>query len=174
MKKNPHFASQVNTQKLAESILFAHQKAVTEEDLKMKVEPLIQKAFRKTGIDTEIVRYEKATIYGGRMDAVYGYLIIDYKAPGKLKAKKGISDTEKQLQRYLTQEADRYGKDKESFLEKLIAVAIDGESIIFVRYTRKDKLLVTPITIVIAGLKFTQNGRDIIYSPKLKKSSNYI
>ncbi|MDI6732463.1 MAG: hypothetical protein QME51_00200 [Planctomycetota bacterium] len=76
---------QINTEKLAKEIKDAARASKTEEDLKMKTEPILQAVFEKIGVDVASVRYEgTATSFRGRTDAVYGYLTIEYKAPGKL------------------------------------------------------------------------------------------
>ena len=75
---------QINTARIADEIRSAASDARTEEDLKMRVEPILRKSFKDIGIDIDIVAYEKATALRAKMDAVYGYLIIEYKAPGKL------------------------------------------------------------------------------------------
>ncbi len=78
---------QINTEKLAKDIKEAARKAKTEEDLKMSVEPLLQNVFKQMGVDID-VQYEKtATRFKGKADAVYGYVTIEYKVPGKLSGK---------------------------------------------------------------------------------------
>lgn len=94
---------QINTARIAKLIQDAAARSVTEEDLKMKVEPILQDAMKQMGLDTTRVRYEKtSTIYGGRRDSVYGYLTIEYKKPSLLKARKDSS----QLQKYLRADAE--------------------------------------------------------------------
>lgn len=138
---------QINTEKLAEDIKELTKTAHTEEDLKMSVEPLLQKAFRNIGVDIDIVKYETATGYRGKMDAVYGYLVIEYKALRKLLIKTEIKKTTIQIQKYLTEYASQFSQQKEDFLEKAVGVAIDGENILFVRFTKSPSLLQTPIPI---------------------------
>jgi hypothetical protein len=66
---------QINTDRIARSVLDAASRAQTEEDLKMAVEPIIQAAMKQMGLDTSRVRYEKtSTIFGGRRDSVCGFL----------------------------------------------------------------------------------------------------
>lgn len=139
---------QINTEKLAHDIKQAARTANTEEDLKMKVEPLLQNVFKKIGVDIDIVRYEKtSTSYRGRSDAVYGYLTIEYKAPGKLSTKLNVKKTVKQLQNYLTGQATQFGEQKEDFLEKAVGVALDGKYILFVRFTKVPSMLLPPVPI---------------------------
>jgi hypothetical protein len=139
---------QINTEKLARDIKQAARTANTEEDLKMKVESLLQNVFKKIGVDIDIVRYEKtSTSYRGRSDAVYGYLTIEYKTPGKLSTKLNVKKTVKQLQNYLTGQAAQFGEQKEDFLEKAVGVALDGKYILFVRFTKVPTILQTPVPV---------------------------
>jgi hypothetical protein len=124
---------QINTARIADEILAASLEAHTEEDLKMHVEPILRRAFKDTGIDIDIVAYEKATALRAKMDAVYGHLIIEYKGPGKLATTPGQREAKKQLQRYLGEEAIKYRPQEEAFLKKAIGVSIDGQMIMFAR-----------------------------------------
>lgn len=119
-----------------------------EEDLKMKVEPILQPVFKQLGVDIDNVTYEKTSAsYRGRADAVYGYLTIEYKKPDRLSNKTEIKKTVQQLQNYLTNQASQFGGQKEDFLEKAIGVAIDGNNILFVRFSKAPALLQTPVPI---------------------------
>jgi len=138
---------QINTERIADEIRAAAQDARTEEDLKMRVEPILRKSFKDIGIDIDIVAYEKATALRAKMDAVYGYLIIEYKAPGKLATATGQRETKKQVQRYLEEEAIKHRPEEEAFLEKAIGVSIDGQMIMFARYTKMAKVVSTPVPI---------------------------
>jgi SAM-dependent methyltransferase len=142
---------QINTITLAQRIKDAAAIAKNtnkEEDLKMRVEPLLQKAFKQLGIDIDIVRYEKSsTSYKGRQDAVYGYLTIEYKLPSTLGTKRGVQKTTQQLQKYLKGQAMEHGKQQEEFLEKAVGVAIDGERIMFIRFSKTAVFLDTPIPV---------------------------
>jgi hypothetical protein len=139
---------QINTQRIADEIRAAASEAHTEEDLKMRVEPILRRAFKDIGIDIDIVAYEKATALRAKMDAVYGYLIIEYKVPGKLATAPGQREAKKQLQRYLGEEAIKYRPQEEAFLEKAIGVSIDGKMIMFARYTRTSKIITTPVPLL--------------------------
>ncbi len=138
---------QVNTARIADEIRSAASESRTEEDLKMRVEPILRRSFKDIGIDIDIVAYEKATALRAKMDAVYGYLIIEYKVPGKLATAPGQREAKKQLQRYLSEEAIKYRPQEEAFLEKAIGVSIDGQMIMFARYTRMAKVISTPLPI---------------------------
>jgi len=136
---------QINTERIAEEIQKAARGAHTEEDLKMRVEPILKRVFTDIGVDVEIVHYEKATALRAKMDAVYGYLIIEYKVPGKLATTPGKREAQTQLQRYLTEEAEQHKPQQEGFLEKYVGVALDGHHIMFARYSRTAKPITTPL-----------------------------
>lgn len=139
---------QINVEKLADEIKEVTRRSKTEEDLKMGVEPLLQNVFKKMGLDITVVRYEKTSMsFRGKADAVYGFLTIEYKLPGKLSQKIDIKNVVGQLQRYLSEQATQFGQQKEDFLEKAVGVAIDGEKILFVRFTKGPAILQTPIPI---------------------------
>lgn len=138
----------INTEKLARDIREAGRNAHTEEDVKMRLEPLLRQAFKTTGIDVDIVEYEKATaVSAKRMDAVYGYVIIEYKAPGKLENATTLQNVKLQIQRYLEEQSRRQGNASEAFLEKAVGVVLDGRQIMFVRFSRRARILTTPVPI---------------------------
>jgi Eco57I restriction-modification methylase len=146
---------QINTKLMAERINKAAQSARTEEDLKMALEPVFKKAYEDIGINADIVQHGKSTVLKARMDAVYGYLIIEYKKPGKLKSSRGIKQAELQLQKHLTEESLSHEPDNEQFLEKAVGVAIDGHKILFVRYSRTHSFISNPIPIEEAQKKLS-------------------
>lgn len=138
---------QINTENMAKSINKAAESAITEEDLKMALEPILRKAYEQIGVNIDIVQCEKSTALKAKIDAVYGYLIIEYKRPGKLNTSRDIDQAAKQLERYLTEESSAHRPNDQQFLEKAVGVAIDGRKILFVRYTRAARFLSTPIPI---------------------------
>jgi hypothetical protein len=147
MATEKHFW-QINLEKLAQEILKKTRTAQTEEDIKMRVEPLLRRIFSDIGVDVDIVAYEKTTaLTAKRMDAVYGYVIIEYKGPGKLATDQNIHNTETQLKSYLEEEAQRHGIQAESFLEKAIGIALDDRRLLFVRYSKTARILFTPVPI---------------------------
>ncbi|HUT53333.1 MAG TPA: N-6 DNA methylase, partial [bacterium] len=142
---------QINTEKLAEEILHASREARTEEDLKMKVEPLLKREFNRIGVGVDKVRYEKHISLHGKPDAVYGFLVIEYKSPGKLSTKKGQEETSAQVIKYL--EGESQGTPhREDYLEQAVGVALDGQEIIFIRYTKTARLITLPVQIPLPQL----------------------
>jgi len=139
---------QIDVKHLAQAIEKQTRHARSEEDAKMAIEPILRRAFTEAGIDVDIAEYEKTTaVTAKRMDAVYGYLIIEYKAPGKLGRKASLAAAKHQLEQYLNEEAKRHGRHAEDFLQKAVGVAIDGREILFARYTKTAKLLTPPVPI---------------------------
>ena len=139
---------QIDAAKLARDILDLTCTAKTEEDVKMRVDPVLRKAFREIGIDVAIAEYEKTTsLTSKRMDAVYGYVVIEYKGPGKLASAAAVRKAKDQLKTYLEEEALRHGAEPESSLEKAVGIALDDRRILFTRYSKTARILSTPVPI---------------------------
>lgn len=137
---------EVETDRLAGQLLEAGRASATEEDLKMKVEPLLRRAFKQIGINVEIAGYERGHTLGGRSDAVYGYVVIEYERPGKLSQAPGLKSAVEDLRRNFTGEAQGHAPP-EAFLEKAIGVALDGRHIAFVRYATAERSVSLPLPI---------------------------
>ncbi len=133
---------QIDAAKLARDILDLTCTAKTEEDVKMRVEPLLRRAFREIGVDVSIAEYEKTTaLTAKRMDAVYGYVVIEYKGPGKLASAAAVRKAKDQLKTYLEEESLRHGAETESSLEKAVGIALDDRHILFARYSKTARIL---------------------------------
>ena len=142
---------QIDSARLARDILERTRTAGTEEDVKMRVEPLLRRAFQDIGVDVNIVAYEKATaLTAKRMDAVYGYVVIEYKGPGKLATPAAVRGANEQLQSYLSEEAHRHGAHAEDFLEKAVGVALDDRQVLFARYSKTARILALPVPVELA------------------------
>lgn len=123
--------------KLAEEIRSVAERAGTEEDLRIGVEKLLEPALKQLGIERQ-PRYERhirrtVLTAPGRADALYGQAIIEYEPPGKLSTQKGLSSTRKQLEGYLLGLAGS-GSQREATLRRIAGIALDGQSIFFLRY----------------------------------------
>jgi hypothetical protein len=118
---------------LAAGIQQAALGSVSEEDLKIRVERLLQDALPAFGIEAD-VRYETAyksqNILIGRSDAVYGHVIIEYERVGTFRTEAGIRHAEQQLITYVKAQAGPHG------LARCVGVGLDGEKIFFVRYKK--------------------------------------
>src|SRR5712692_8059576 len=119
--------------RLASDIREVALRAHSEEDLRIGIEELLKPALKELGVEVA-PRYEKsyAILRGGRSDAVYGHLVIEYERVGTLAKTRGVNHAAEQLHGYLQAEAHRIGGD--SSLHRSVGVGLDGEHIFFVRY----------------------------------------
>ena len=111
------------------------RKASNEEELKIKVEGLIQEVivkFFEEGEEPEVAYEHRTKISGRREDALYGTVIIEYKAPKKLDTGSEFVKAKEQIEAYIKEESD--GK-AENF-GKFFGVILDGYKISFVRFRR--------------------------------------
>ena len=93
------------------------KKARNEEELKIKVEGLIQEIITKffeKGKEPEVAYEHRTTISGRREDALYGTVIIEYKAPKKLDTGSEFIKAKEQIEDYIKEEAggkpENFGK----------------------------------------------------------------
>ncbi|MEM4772847.1 MAG: N-6 DNA methylase [Nanoarchaeales archaeon] len=121
---------EIDTYKIADQILKHAREAKSEEDLRIRVEATLRPILEKWGI--EWARYEhRHKIHGTRKDALYGHVIIEYKAPGKLKNRSEFKKAKEQIKKYIEEEAGN-----EKYYEKYFGVILDGENIAFIRFRR--------------------------------------
>jgi len=121
--------------------------ASNEEELKMNVSKqcIEEKILKPLGI-TQVSHpphYEYTLVSGARIDALYGHVIVEYKAPGKLSSHRDIANAKEQVIRYIKDEAQ-----PESEWDRYLGVII-SDKIAFVRYdrTRKQWILRGPYDI---------------------------
>ena len=109
-------------------ILQAH----TEEDLRIRVSNCIEeKILKPLNIPFE-GKYEYTLASGKRIDALYGHVIIEYKAPGKLLTDSDIQKAKEQVIKYIITEAG----DKSNY-DKFLGIII-SDKIAFVRYDKRN------------------------------------
>lgn len=112
---------------LARNILQIGVSSQSEEDLKIGVQRLLDDALKGLGLSYE-AKYEKAIYKSRRADALYPTIVLEYKKPKALRSKKIQDDAIDALGDYLK------GMSKtESVPRKFVGVALDGETILFVR-----------------------------------------
>ena len=80
-------------------------KARSEEDVRVWVSRCIEDEILKPLGIKEVGRYEYTLVSGARVDALYGHVVIEYKAPGKLSTQSDIQRAKEQVIKYITQEA---------------------------------------------------------------------
>ncbi|RLG34257.1 hypothetical protein DRN97_02980 [Methanosarcinales archaeon] len=118
-------------------------KESTEEDLKIKVESWIQEVipkFFEPGKEPEVAYEHRTTISGKKEDALYGTVIIEYKAPKKLAKDSEFIKAKEQIIEYIKEEA---GGKAENF-GKFFGVILDGYKISFVRLRRNQWVVNEP------------------------------
>ncbi|MEO0118552.1 MAG: N-6 DNA methylase [candidate division WOR-3 bacterium] len=123
----------INAKEIAQKIKEFAAHSTNEEELKIKIEYLLRtQILDKWQIPW--ASYEHRTLVSGvRKDALYGTVIIEYKAPGKLSDKNQFENFKVKVKQYITDEA----KD-ERFYNRYFGVLLDGEKIAFIRF-RKGK-----------------------------------
>ena len=123
---------QIDVDKVLVGLKRAAATAANEEELRIRASGILEsEVIAKMGITPG--RYEYTFVSGGRPDALYGHVIIEYKAPGKLLKETDVAKAKEQLVGYIKKEAeveDRF---------KLFLGVILADRIAFVRYDEKTK-----------------------------------
>jgi hypothetical protein len=135
----------IAAENLAKAIQQIAKKAHSEEDLRVGVERSFSATLQALGL-TASPEYEKTT-FSGSADAVYGHVVIEYKRPGRL-AEKGYPATlASQIARYLTDLARPAGSKAKQVeaLERMVGVGLDGEQILFLRYSATGRKRESPL-----------------------------
>jgi|SRR5208282_212778 len=121
---------QIDTERLAKTIQKHATESKNEEDVKIRVETTLHPILKKWGI--EWGSYEnRHHISGGREDALYGHVIIEYKSPGRLDSKTEFKKTKEQVREYIRRQAI----DKQNY-SKYFGVILDGHKISFLRFSK--------------------------------------
>ena len=124
-----------DAKRISKRIKETAKKARNEEELKIKVAALIQEIIAKffePGEEPEVAYEHRTKISGKREDALYGTVIIEYKAPKKLDTGSEFVKAREQIIEYIKEEA---GGKPENF-GKFFGVILDGYKISFVRFRR--------------------------------------
>ena len=124
---------QIDVDKVLVGLKRAAATAENEEELRIRDSGILQsEVISKLGIPSP--RHEKYTfVTGGRIDALYGHVVIEYKAPGKLLREPDVAKAKEQLIGYIREEAEVESRFK-LFLGVILADRIG-----FVRYDEKSK-----------------------------------
>jgi len=120
---------EINVDDVLTCLKTAVRLAQTEEDLRVRASSCIEEKILKSLEITQIGRYEYTFISGGRADALYGHVIIEYKAPGKLASQRDIARAKEQVIRYIMKKAAEVRASHKDFLGVIIS-----DRIAFVRY----------------------------------------
>jgi type II restriction/modification system DNA methylase subunit YeeA len=127
----------LNVDEVTKCIRSAVNQALTEDDVKVWVERcIIDKILNPLGIDIshigQLSHHNVTLVSGVRPDALYGHVIIEYKAPGKLSNQSGIQDAKEQVIGYIKDEAQ-----VQSAWDRYLGVIIN-DKIAFVRYDKRN------------------------------------
>jgi len=123
---------ELDTHQLANEIKKHASESKNEEELKIRVETLLEPIRKKWGI--QWASYEhRHEISGERKDALYGTVIIEYKTPQKLETKSEFEKTKEKVKKYIAGET----KDPK-FYGRYFGVIIDGFKISFIRFRKNE------------------------------------
>ncbi len=111
----------------SKKILLEAEKCQTEEDIKIAIQGILKEALKDLGIDVE-AKYERAVYNSRRADALYPSVVIEYKKPNSLMKAEVVKKAKEELKDYLKGIAE-----KTKIPRKIIGVALDGFSIMFMR-----------------------------------------
>jgi len=81
------------------------RRATREEEVRVWVSQCIEEKILKPLGITQYGHYEYTLVSGARVDALYGHVMVEYKAPGKLSSNQDLARAKEQLIRYITEEA---------------------------------------------------------------------
>jgi len=127
--------SSINHQIDIDEILTCVRNAIiqanTEEDVRIRVSNCIEEKILKPLGISQVGKYEYTLISGARVDALYGHVVIEYKAPGKLSRDSDIQKAKEQVIRYITGEAG-----SKELWDRYLGVII-SDKIAFVKYDRR-------------------------------------
>jgi len=120
--------------KLVNAVQNIMRSVKNEEDLKIGFEKQLEPLCQTIDVNLES-KYERSIYRSGRVDAMHGALVIEYKKPHEFRNDKKVEDAYSQICRYLT----GLSKEKKDnlFITKsnVAGVGFDGESIFFVVYS---------------------------------------
>lgn len=123
---------ELNAEEISNEIRKHASEAKNEEELKIRVETLLEPIRQKLGI--QWASYEHThKISGIRKDALYGTVIIEYKTPGKLESKREFEKGKEQIKKYIAEEAV-----EPRYYGRYFGVLLDGKKISFIRFRKND------------------------------------
>jgi hypothetical protein len=106
--------------------------ARNEEELKIRIESTLRPILEKW--DIKWASYEHShKISGVRKDALYGTVIVEYKAPQKLDSRRDFERGKEQVKRYISEEAG-----DPLYFGRYFGILLDGYKIAFIRYRKNE------------------------------------
>ncbi|MCG2867542.1 MAG: N-6 DNA methylase, partial [Vulcanisaeta sp.] len=131
MSSNAQLGGQLDIDEVLLCIRGAVMQSHTEEDVRVRVSNCIEEKILKPLGITQVGKYEYTLVSGARVDALYGHVIIEYKAPGKLSSGSDIQKAKEQVIKYITTEAGN-----KSAWDRYLGIII-SDRIAFVRYDKR-------------------------------------
>ena len=125
---------EIDAQELVEKIKERAQRAHNEEELKIGFAIVMDPILSSWNISPAYERHPagvRCVVSGVRKDALYGTVILEFKAPGKLRSRKEFEKAKEQVKKYIKEEAvdPRY-------YGRYFGVVLDGFQIAFVRFRK--------------------------------------
>ena len=109
----------------------AKQNVGKEENFRTDMAIVFNKIFSDLNLSSSITPEQEFSVHKGRIDTLYGYIIIEYKAPQKIKNQKSQNKNYiDQVDRQITGLASKYNCKK----EKILGIIFDGVNIIYLQY----------------------------------------
>jgi len=127
---------EADAKEVADEIISAARDAGTEEDRRINTEHILKNVLARIGI-ANYASYEFRTGKGtlvegeGRIDALYGRVVIEYERPGTFETTAGFKHAKEQVMGYIQQLTSSF----EAY-QKYFGVVLDGFQIGFVRFRR--------------------------------------
>lgn len=127
---------EIDVDKVLAGMKKAAATARNEEELRIKNSNIIENDVLSKMEDIPAPpKYEYTLVTGARTDALYGHVLIEYKAPGKLSSQKEIAKAKEQLVNYIRTEADEI-----EYRYKMYLGVILSDKVAFVRYDENEKI----------------------------------
>jgi methylase of polypeptide subunit release factors len=130
MAIDPDYIASQKAASVAAALLEAARQAHTEADFRREAAQIFHEAAVAAGLD--IVPKDEFSVARGRVDSVYNRLILEYKRPGVLKARKDANpnrEAVQQVKEYILNVAKRDRREA----SRLAGVVTDGYFVIIVR-----------------------------------------
>ena len=108
-----------------------------EENFRTDMAIILNRIFIELDIEDKINAQQEYSVHKGRIDSLYGNIIIEYKAPGRINENINNSSNLEFIDQVKRQIAGLALKNKFS-KEKILGAVFDGKNIIYVKYKNDD------------------------------------
>ena len=127
-----------NIQSIYENVIKSAENNIgKEENFRTDIAIILNKIFSDLNIEEQANLEQEYSVYKGRIDSLYGNVIIEYKAPGRINDNINNSsniDFIDQVKRQITGLALKNSCNK----EKILGIVFDGKNIIYVKYKNNE------------------------------------